>query len=188
MNRAPVRHTGSSQTRLVVLRGNSGSGKTSTALTLRARLGRGLALVQQDVLRRTVLRERDVPGGANIGLISLTTRYALDHGYDVILEGIMYAARYADMLRVLTAEHCGATVFYYFDVSFAETVRRHASRPQASEFGVDDMRGWYRDRDLLPFTDERIVPETSCLEETVERILGEVFADRAGKRHDTPRS
>lgn len=37
----PTVGTGSDQTRLIVLRGNSGSGKTSTALALRARLGRG---------------------------------------------------------------------------------------------------------------------------------------------------
>jgi hypothetical protein len=160
---------------LVVLRGNSGSGKTSVAMGLRTRLGRGLALVQQDVLRRLVLKERDVPRGANIGLISMTTRYALDHGYDVILEGIMRAERYADMLAALAADHRGPTVFYYYDVSFTETVRRHGTRPQASEFGVEDMCQWYRDRDLLPFTEERILTEAASLPDTVDRILCEVF-------------
>ena len=61
--------TGSPSTRLVVLRGNSGSGKSTTARTLRERLGRGTAWVEQDHLRRILLRERDVPGGVNIGLI-----------------------------------------------------------------------------------------------------------------------
>lgn len=81
--------TGSAGTRLVILRGNSGSGKSSTARELRARLGRGVAWVEQDYLRRTVLREKDAPGGANIGLIDQTVRYALDCGYDVVLEGIL---------------------------------------------------------------------------------------------------
>jgi hypothetical protein len=108
-------------------------------------------------------------------LIALTTRYALDHGYDVILEGIMSAERYAEMLCTLASDHRGATVFYYLDVSFAETLRRHAARPQASEFGVETMRGWYRGRDLLPFTDERIITELSCLDDTVDQIVREVF-------------
>lgn len=56
--------TGSLRTRLVIVRGNSGSGKSTVALAIRAQLGRTCALVQQDVLRRTVLKERDVPGGA----------------------------------------------------------------------------------------------------------------------------
>lgn len=71
----------SSPTRLIVLRGNSASGKSSVAAGLRERYDRGVALVSQDTLRRDVLRERDVPGGANIGLIELTVRHALDHGF-----------------------------------------------------------------------------------------------------------
>nr|BEK71438.1 hypothetical protein KPHV_86650 [Kitasatospora purpeofusca] len=54
--------------RLCVLWGNSASGKSSIATEIRRRYGRGIALVGQDNLRRTVLRQRDVPGGANIGL------------------------------------------------------------------------------------------------------------------------
>jgi hypothetical protein len=145
-------------------------------MALRARLGPSLALVQQDVLRRIVLREPDVPGGANLALISTTTRFALDHGYDVILEGIMSARRYAEMLCSL-ADHGGTTAFYYFDVSFAETLRRHATRPQAVEFGVDTMRGWYRARDLLPGIEERIIDEESCLDDTCDRIMRDVFPD-----------
>lgn len=39
---------GTEQTRLVVLRGNSASGKSSVAAGVRDRFGRGLALVEQD--------------------------------------------------------------------------------------------------------------------------------------------
>lgn len=90
---------GSEVTRLVVVRGNSASGKSCVAARIRERFGRGLALVGQDNLRRTVLREHDVPGGASIGLIDTVARYALDAGYHVVVEGILYAAdRYGDML------------------------------------------------------------------------------------------
>jgi 2-phosphoglycerate kinase len=58
--------------RLIVIRGNSGSGKSAVAAEIRRRYGRGLALVGQDNLRRHVLREHDVAGGANIDLIDLT--------------------------------------------------------------------------------------------------------------------
>lgn len=53
---------GSAQTRLIVLRGNSGSGKSSVAMVLREAYGRGLAWVSQDLIRRIILRERDRPG------------------------------------------------------------------------------------------------------------------------------
>ncbi|MET7338606.1 hypothetical protein [Nonomuraea sp. NPDC005650] len=45
----------------------------------------------QDLLCRDILRELDVPDGVNIGLIDTVTRYALDHGHHVILEGILTA-------------------------------------------------------------------------------------------------
>ncbi|GAA1103123.1 P-loop NTPase family protein [Nocardiopsis metallicus] len=73
--------TSSPDTRLVVIRGNSGSGKGTTAMALRSRYGRGIALVGQGNLRRHLLRERDRPGLASIGLIDLTVRYCLDQGY-----------------------------------------------------------------------------------------------------------
>ncbi|MER5851889.1 hypothetical protein ABT126_33915, partial [Streptomyces sp. NPDC002012] len=71
---------GNENTRLVVLRGNSASGKSSVAAGIRDRFGRGLAWVEQDNVRRVVLGERDRPGAANIGLLDLTARYALDAG------------------------------------------------------------------------------------------------------------
>lgn len=166
---------GTSQTRLVVLRGPSGSGKSSTAKALRARLGRSVALVEQDYLRRIVLKERDIPRGANIGLISNTARYALEHGWNVIVDGILSAKRYTGMLDELRRDHAGTTHFYYFDISWEETVRRHRTRPQADEFTVEQMREWYRPRDLLGFPGERIIQESATLLETVGRILDEAF-------------
>ena len=73
--------TGTESTTLIFLRGNSASGKSTVASALRDRYGRGIAIVGQDNLRRIVLRERDVPGGAYIGLVDPVARYALDHGY-----------------------------------------------------------------------------------------------------------
>jgi predicted kinase len=163
--------TGSPSTRLVVLRGNSGSGKSTTARTLRERLGRGTAWIEQDYLRRILLREHDLPGGVNIGLIDTTVRYALDHGYDVVLEGILDAARYGDMLRRLTTDHHGTTLHYYFDIPFPETVVRHGTRDRRDEFSPDMMRDWYRERDVLPGVEQTVIGPDSALDETVTRIL-----------------
>lgn len=167
--------TGTPHTRLIVLRGNSGSGKTSTARALREHLGRRLALVEQDYLRRTVLKARDTPDGPHYGLIEQTVRYALDAGYDVVLDGILHRQRYQPLLDRLARDHQGFTVAYYFDVSWPETLRRHAMRPQATEFGPADMRGWYCHRDLLGWPEERLILETASLAATTERILAELY-------------
>lgn len=164
---------GSEETRLVVLRGNSGSGKSTVASALRESSGHGVALVSQDLVRRTILMERDRPGGANIGLIDQVTRYSLDHGYHVVLDGIFNADRYQQMLTALSDDHAGRSFFYYLDVSIDETLRRHSGRPQAAEFGSDDMRTWYRSRDLLATIREQVIPEGSSLQQTIDLILSQ---------------
>jgi hypothetical protein len=79
------------------------------------------------------------------------------------------------MLAELAADHRGRTGVYYLDVSFDESLRRHATRPQASEFGPEHMREWYRERDVLGLPGEQLVPHTSSLHDTVARILADVF-------------
>jgi predicted kinase len=164
---------GSDQTRLIVLRGNSGAGKSTVAKALREAYGRGLAWVSQDLIRRIILREKDRPGAVNIGLIDQVARYSLDHGYHVVLDGIFYADRYELMLAGLNRDHRGVSHFYYLDVSMEETLRRHATRPQAAGFGPDDMRQWHRPGDLLSEIREHVIPETSTLQETISLILAE---------------
>jgi predicted kinase len=157
--------------RLIVIRGNSGSGKSSVAKEVRRRYGRGCALIEQDYLRRILLREHDgISGGLAPRLIESTTRTALDGGYHVVLEGILHARTYGPMLRALITGHPGASHVYYLDVSFPETVRRHASRPQT--FTAAQMGEWYVPGDVLGVAGERVVPETSTFAETVGEILG----------------
>ncbi|MEU9860683.1 AAA family ATPase [Streptomyces sp. NPDC047971] len=162
---------GTEETRLVVLRGNSASGKSSVAAGLRERFGRGLALVGQDNLRRVVLCERDLPGAANIGLIDLTARYALDAGYHVVVEGILYADHYGDMLTRLRADHRGPTHGYYLDVPLDETLARHATKPITDDVNHAQLRDWYRPHDLLPDGVETVIGTDSALSDTVDRIM-----------------
>lgn len=172
---------GSEDTRLVIVRGNSGSGKTSLAAGLREQYGRGITLVGQDNLRRVILRERDTPDSANIGLINLTVRYALDHGFHVVLEGILYAAHYAPMAEALVRDHRGHTYPYYLDIPFEETLRRHATNPQADEYGEKELRDWYRPQDFLPSRAESVIPASSSLAETTNLVMLEsgLTADNA---------
>jgi predicted kinase len=178
--------TGAESTRLIVLRGNSGSGKSSIAAELRARHGRGIALVGQDNLRREVLKERDTADGANIELIDGVARYALDHGFHVIIDGILYEAHYGAMLRALRDDHLGLSRFYYLDVPFGETMRRHATRPQAGDFGQTEMTAWYRGRDLLPGGIEQVIPAETTLEAAVEWVLREASLDSFRRQRDRP--
>jgi hypothetical protein len=53
---------------------------------------------------------------------------------------ILYADHYGAMLVQLRADHRGPTHGYYLHVPFEETVARHATRPQANEYGEAEMR------------------------------------------------
>ncbi|MFC7592555.1 AAA family ATPase [Nonomuraea antimicrobica] len=157
---------------LIVIRGNSGSGKSTVARTVRdIYRKRGMAVIGQDVVRRDILRELDRPGGVNIGLLDLMCRHALDQGYHVILEGILTRSRYGDMLRALSRDHRGTSRGYYLDVPWEETLRRHRTRPQRDQFGPDEMRRWWLDHDTLPDGTETIIGEDSAAEETARLIL-----------------
>ncbi|MEU8174970.1 hypothetical protein AB0C14_18995 [Microbispora hainanensis] len=75
------------------------------------------------------------------------------------------------MLQSLRRDYAGTSAFFYLDVSLPETLRRHGSRPQRSEFTPDQMREWYRERDLLPDAYETVIGEDSPLEATVRQVL-----------------
>ena len=162
-----------------MIRGNSASGKSSTALALRYTAGRGVALVQQDLIRRNLLREHDRPGGLNIELIALNVRFCLEHDYDVILEGILYADRYGDMIRRLIQEHRGQSFVYYYDIPFEETLRRHASKDNSHDYGVKEMGEWFVEHDLLGVPGEQIIGPDQTQEGTVAHILAEALPPRA---------
>ncbi|CAL9601971.1 hypothetical protein SUDANB121_05471 [Nocardiopsis dassonvillei] len=125
----------------------------------------------RDNVRRTVLRERGAVGGADIGLIDPTARYVLGHGFHVVVEGVLYADRYGDMLTALVADHRGVSRCFYLDVPFGVTVERHATGPEAAEYGAESLRRWWRSRDLLPGGVEEAIGGGASLEEGVARIM-----------------
>lgn len=165
---------GRPDTRLVVIRGNSASGKSSVAQGLRDHYGRGIAIVGQDMIRRNVLREHDTARGASIALLSTIARAALDAGFHVVLEGILYADRYSHMITSLVRDHRGTSRCYYLDVPLEATLVRHASKADAACLAqVTDahLTSWYRELDLLPDGLETVIPADSTLRDTVARIV-----------------
>lgn len=170
----PVSTVGSSTSKLVVLRGNSGSGKSSLAAALRL-TDPPMALVGQDQLRRVVLMDRDRRELTDaVDLIDLTVRFCLDRGRDVVLDGILNMAKYGAMLRQLIDDHLGRSLLYYLDVPLEETVARHATRPQRDEFTVEQMREWYLPTDVLGVPGETVIAAESTFSRTLARIRGDL--------------
>ena len=165
---------------LIILRGNSGCGKTSTARLLQHQLGYGTMLVSQDVVRREMLRVKDIENNPAIQLIYDLCMYGNNVGYTVILEGILSNKKYGAMLRRLLDDFQGEKLIYYFDVSFEETVRRHATKPNAHEFGESEMRQWWKDQDVLNMPGEQRIGEQLSQAEIVDLIHRDVLVLSGG--------
>lgn len=155
---------------LVVLRGPSGSGKSTIARRLQERLERPTAVLGLDQFRRVIYREKLGADGQHIDLLASAAEHALLRGHHVILEGIFDARRYSEMLASVAA-HATDARFYAFDLTFDETLERHATRPQAATFGADEMREWYLGWQPLAFVTERRIAQHESTEGIVERIL-----------------
>lgn len=158
---------------LIILRGNSGSGKTTVAKLLFDHFHADAMLVSQDVVRRTMLRVKDVPDNPAIELIYRLCSYGNQLNKIVILEGILRRDIYGDMLTKLISDFNGLARVYYFDIPFDEILRRHATKPNAHEFGEAEMRQWWRSSDVLGVKEEQIFNEKMSADAMLRKILND---------------
>lgn len=161
---------------LITLRGNSGSGKTSTAKALQERLGRNTLLISQDVIRREIMRTPDGPETLIIPMIIEMVRYGRTVCPYIIVEGIFKREWYTDMFEQVMQLCESPVLTYYFDIPFEETVRRHQLRDKVNEFGEEAMRRWWNEKDYIPLLNEKTLTaedELNSILETIVRDLKE---------------
>lgn len=125
--------------KIIVLRGNSESCKSSVARKIQESVTPHPMLIEHDHFRRKVLRESEGPNIINDELIFRTIQFALDYDKDVIIEGIMRIDTYKKLFDRIIATHPKDNYFYYFDIPFEETLKRHATKLN-TDFGKDKMQ------------------------------------------------
>lgn len=165
-------------TKLIILRGPSGSGKSTTSKILFENASRKVALIEQDYYRFIF---KPAGGGSKPNssaihkMIKNDALIALSEGYDVILEGILGVKSYDKVIESLFEEHPENNFMYYFDIGLEETIRRHSTRTitRGSGFDQEDMKEWYPAATKPNHTLLRIIPESSSLDETVNKIMSE---------------
>jgi len=158
---------------LIIIRGNSASGKSTVAKKLQHAMGYGTMRIPQDVMRREILRVKDGPNNPSIELIKSTALYGKTIGYHVIIEGILAKKHYGAMLETLIKSFDQSLV-YYFDIDFDETLRRHATKATAAEYGETEMRAWWNDHDYLHTQNECLLPADASADAIVGRICADV--------------
>ncbi|MBC1934961.1 kinase [Listeria grandensis] len=159
------------KSKLIILRGNSGSGKTTIAKKLQETLGDGTLLVSQDTVRRDMLHVRDRRGNLSINLIQNIASYGKNICPYVIVEGILGREIYQGMLQDLIQFFDNQADVYYFDLPFAETVKRHQTKDKAHEFGIEKLKAWWLINDKLGVENEIILTEKQSEEEIIMLIL-----------------
>lgn len=163
--------TGNGQTRLIVIRGNSGSGKSALAAAIRSSLPRGVAIIGQDMLRRSILHVPDTKPSLAADYIEISAQFALDRGLNVIVEGILHNDIYGDMLRRLISGHLGITRCYRYEIPFQETLTRHKTKPNATDFGESEMRQWWREDDGLTGIEETVIGPNQSLADAAIQVI-----------------
>jgi predicted kinase len=162
------------ESKLIILRGNSGSGKTTTAKSLQNLLGHGTLLVSQDVVRRDMLKVHDRDGNPSIDLIRQIAEYGKGKCEFVIVEGILNKSRYGEMLKDLIQFYNQEAYTYYFDLSFEETVIRHNTRAKKMEFGEDSLRDWWNSNDYLEVQGETLFTNDMSQNDVLKQILNQL--------------
>lgn len=159
--------------KLIILRGNSGSGKTTVARKLQKKFGYNTMLISQDEIRRNMLWVKDGIDTKALPFMIELLKYGNEHSEIVIVEGIMYEEWYNPLFRVAKELYGGNVYSYYFDIPFEETVRRHQTRSKNQEFGEEQMREWWREKDFSSVLEEKIITS----EMDVNNIVEKVYAD-----------
>lgn len=161
--------------KLVIIRGNSGSGKTTVAKALQHKLGHNIMVISQDVIRRDILRVKDGADTKALPLLSELLVYGKNSCEIVILEGILNSKWYMPLFE-LAKNLFGNNIWaYYYDLTFEETLIRHRTKINRDDFGKEEMQKWWNEKDFIEIIPEKIISQDISLSNTVEMVLKDIF-------------
>ena len=161
--------------KLIILRGNSGSGKTSVARALQSKFGPNTMLISHDMVRMQILHVWGEEGIVRSEPLMINLlRYGRENSEITIMEGVLSSKEYERLFETAVEEFGQGIFAYYYDLSFEETLLRHATKPNRSDFGEAEMRRWWREKDYLPMISETILTKDVSFQEAVELIYHRV--------------
>lgn len=162
--------------KIIIIRGNAGSGKSSLAKQVQHALGEGTLLLSQDQIRREMLLAHDGFETPTIPLLITLLQYAHTHCKTVILEGILRSDWYKPLFNDIVERYGKEIYAYYYDLPFEETLRRHQTRHKSQEFGEESLRRWWQPSDYLTQFSETTLPADLSLDQAKCLILKDIKA------------
>ena len=119
--------------KLIIIRGNSGSGKSSVAKGLQRQFGRNTLVIPHDTVRREMLWAHDGIDTTAIPLLISLLEYGYEHNEVTIVEGILNSKWYKPLFeKAIQLFHKDNIYAYYYDLPFEETLKRHETKSNKS--------------------------------------------------------
>ncbi|AUJ29683.1 MAG: zeta toxin family protein [Liquorilactobacillus hordei] len=153
---------------LIIIRGNSGSGKTYLAKKVQNYYGTKRSfLIQQDIIRRDILHSDDHVGNISIELMTKMIEFGKQNYEITILEGILRKDVYSEMIEEAVNEFEGRALVFYLDISFEQTIKNNNKKEIS--FSTEQLKSWWREKDYL--NDSDIVMNDSNEQLILKRVV-----------------
>lgn len=161
----------SNDSRLIIIRGPSASGKSTIANELFSRTKRPMLLISEDTIRKMFSDHTKTGHLPSKELAVKAVLTGLENGFDVIYQGILRVnGGNENRFDELLSKHPKNNYFFYLDVSLGGTIKRHKSRLKSNQFSAETMKKWWNFSSPTHFDNETIITEEFTLEQTVETI------------------
>lgn len=157
---------------IVIIRGNSGSSKTTVANKLCDELGAECMLLSQDIIRREILHTNDGKNSIAVDLLKKLIMFGKEYNSIIILEGILNSVWYEPLFSFIQKSF-DSIYTYYYDIPFDETVKRFQTKSNVS-YTEQDMQRWWNENDLLGFDNEKIISKNMSADDVVKMILNDI--------------
>jgi len=155
----------------ILIRGNSGSGKTVLANYLQKQFGyQRCLLLHEDVLRLDLLHVKERAAAPTASLIDSLVMWGRQYYPIIILEGILPKKIYDPTLTKLIHEFGTGAFVYYLDISFAQTVKHNDKKK--NPFSLETLQKWWLKEDTLGGNERKLAE--SSIKESAEAILTDI--------------
>lgn len=160
--------------KLIIIRGNSGSGKSTVAKALQRHFGLHTLMISQDNVSRDMILALEGEDQEALSLFIHLLYFGHENNKITIMDGIFRKEKYEVLLKLAKKLYGDNIYAYYFDLPFEETLRRHQTRWKKSEFGEEEMKRWWSERDFIGFISEKIITQELSKNEIVNLIISDI--------------
>ena len=124
--------------KLIILRGNSGSGKTAAAGMLQEKFGPNTMRISHDMVRMEILHVWSKEGiERSLPLMVELMRYGYKNSEFTVMEGILPYSAYKTLFDTAVEEYGRKNIFAYYTIFH---LRRHSAATRQSRIRMTSVR------------------------------------------------